>query len=161
MSLTDIHVHIGEVKVARGHETLNALLGSCIGVGFLWPSRKIYGLAHCLLAESPEKTFSIGGRYVDQAINSLFELMEITGKNFAEIQAVVAGGGNMTMPEDTAPEKLVGYINSTVAIKVLNERKIKVIHQDIGGILGRKIHINCQTGAFQIKKFPRTNVVAA
>ena len=70
----EINVHIGEVKIATSDTILRALLGSCVGVAILWPERNIFGLAHCLLARSPDKEFKVGARYVDQAIYSLLSL---------------------------------------------------------------------------------------
>lgn len=156
MSEKEINVHIGEVKTGKGEQVLNTLLGSCVGIAILWNEREIYGLAHCLLAKSKEAEFSLGGRYVDQAIFSMLKMMDTKRSRYSELKAVVAGGGNMTRPEDTPSEKLVGYLNTQIAIEILQEKNIEIIHQDIGGFLGRKMIIDCQTGDFEIKKIPRT-----
>ncbi len=134
---------------------LHALLGSCIGIAILWPQKRLYGLAHCLFAEAPEKSSSISGRYVDQAIFSLLALMHIHKEDFYEVQAVIAGGGNMTMPDTTESEKLVGVINTKAAVKCLNGYKLKIVHEDTGGLEGRNITIRCSTGSFEIRKIPR------
>ncbi|PWS15383.1 chemotaxis protein CheD, partial [Klebsiella pneumoniae] len=51
-AIEKIHVQIGQVKTGRAGQALNAILGSCIGLGLLDPARGVYGLAHCLLSKS-------------------------------------------------------------------------------------------------------------
>lgn len=153
MTHSSINVHIGEVKIASGNDELHTILGSCIGIGFLWKKRGIYGLAHCLLSKSPNRDVEIGGRYVDQAIFSLTQLMSIT--DYRDIRAVVAGGGNMTRPDTAQPKKLVGYLNAQAALSMLDERNIIVVCQDTGGTEGRKLSIQCSTGEFEVRSIPR------
>lgn len=150
-----VNVHIGQVKVTSSGEELKAILGSCVGVGLLWRSRNTYGLAHCFLPKSPEETFEIGGRYVDQAIRSLIALMKIRPENFPEIEAVVAGGGNMTAPLTKDNSELVGGLNASAAIEQLKLLGIRVIHSDLGGVTGRKIFINGEDGSYRVRTIPR------
>jgi len=132
--IKSLNVHIGEVKTGREGQELHTILGSCIGIGFLWPKRGQYGLAHCLLPQSPsDREHELGGRYVDQAINTLCEMMGIT--NVRDIRAVVTGGANMTAPDCKHPEKLVGYLNTRSAIDTLDSLRIRILHQDTGCLL--------------------------
>jgi len=147
-----INVHIGEVKTASGDDELQTILGSCIGIGFLWKKRGVYGLAHCLLSESPTQNFEIGGRFVDQAIYSLTQLMSIT--SYRDIRAVIAGGANMTRPDAPQPKGMVGYLNAQAALNMLEAKKIIVVHQDTGGSEGRKLSIDCSTGEYYVRKIP-------
>ena len=150
-----INAHIGDVKTGKNNDTLQALLGSCIGVGMLWHKKGLYGLAHCLLPNAPQKTFDIDGRYVDQAISSLLALMHVHKDDYFEIEVIVAGGGNMTLPEDTPPESLVGTLNANSAYKMLKELKLKIVFSDTGGMVGRKIFIDCSSGKYEIRNIPR------
>ena len=153
MNSPSINVHIGEVKTGAGNVELQTILGSCIGIGFLWKKRGVYGLAHCLLSKSPDQDFEIGGRYVDQAICSLTQLMSIT--DFRDIRAVVAGGANMTRREPGQTSKLVGHLNAQAALSIMAEQNIIVVHQETGGTEGRKMSIHCDTGEFQVRRIPR------
>lgn len=155
MSLEELNVHIGEVKLGTKGQSLHALLGSCIGVAILWPERDLYGLAHCLLAKFPGKKWQKGGRYVDQAIHTLLHMMKVTKEDYGKVRVVVAGGGNMTKPENTNPEKLVGHQNKQCALTTLKSLNLKIIHEDTGGTLGRRISINCDDGTFNVKSIPR------
>jgi chemotaxis protein CheD len=159
----EIHVSIGEVKISRGGKgVLKSSLGSCVGIALLWKKKKIYGLAHCLLAEAPGATREINARFVSQAVPSLLALMKIkTPEDFSEVEAVLAGGGNMTAPVNKDPKDLVGHINTQTAESYLKKYGIKIIHQDVGGLTGKKIRLFCETGEFVIQKIPRIDKATA
>lgn len=150
-----IHVQIGEVKTGRPGQVLTAILGSCIGLGFLYPARGIYGLAHCLLSGSGANQDQISGRYVDQAVRSLISLMQVSPADHKRIKAIVVGGANMTMPPDTDPKRLIGSINSGSAYRAVRKLGIRNIYEDTGGILGRQVTIDCTTGEFEVIQIPR------
>lgn len=149
------HAQIGQVKIGRPGEYLHALLGSCIGIGVLHPDEQVYGLAHCLLSKSPEPLKKIGARHVDQAIFSLMKLMDIHEENRRRVNIFIAGGGNMTREADASPDKLVGSVNAEFAKKVLREKRLRLIHEEVGGCNARKVIIDCATGEFEIKSIPR------
>jgi chemotaxis protein CheD len=152
---TKIHVQIGEVKTAGPGQILTAILGSCVGLGFLCPARGIFGLAHCLLSDSGEVTDRIDGRHVDQAVHSLVSLMKIVPEDFRHVKVIVAGGANMTMPPDTDPLRLVGAANSSTAYRAVRRLGLRNIYEDTGGVLGRQVTIDCTSGEFQISQIPR------
>ncbi|OED50122.1 chemotaxis protein CheD [Leisingera sp. S232] len=153
-----IHVQIGQVKTGQAGQSLHAILGSCIGLGLLNPAAGLYGLAHCLLSKSPGTTDAISGRHVDQALLSLQSLMDLSGKELRKIQAIVVGGANMTMPADTEPDRLVGSINARSAYRALREAGVRNIYEDVGGMQGRQVTINCTTGEFTVASIPRLGV---
>ncbi len=153
--MTEVNVHIGEIKIAKKGETLKALLGSCVGIAFLWPQKNVCGLSHCLLPINPAPSFAIDGRYVTQAIPSLLALMKIRPENYPEIHAVVAGGGNMTSPGTNNSEDLIGAVNFSVAEAEIKKLGIKLIGKDGGGEEGRKIIIFANNFTFRIDKIPR------
>lgn len=153
-----IHVHIGQVKIGRPGQHLNAILGSCIGLGFLVPKRQIYGLSHSLLSKSPTPITELGAKFVDQAVHSLLELMEITPEEKRKVEVLVAGGGNLTGTDADGPGNRVGAINAEFAIKAVRANGLRVRYQDLGGNFGRKVEIDCDTGKFEVKTIPRLGV---
>ncbi len=151
-----IAVQIGQVKIGGPGQTLNAILGSCIGIGFLHPEREIYGLAHALLAKSDgPATVKGDGRHVDHAIESLLSGMGITNDERRSVRVILAGGANMTMPTGTEPERLVGSLNAEFAVKAVRQAGLRIRHSDLGGDHGRRVEIDCDTGEFTIKEIPR------
>lgn len=157
---TEVHARIGQVKIGREGQCLHALLGSCVGIGFLFADRKVYGLAHCLLSNSRAETHETGARHVDQAVHSLLKLMEIGPDERRRVHVILAGGGNMTMDEDADPKRLVGKTNADFAKKVIRENKLRLCDTDLGGTNARKVVIDCSTGDYSIKSIPRLGVVS-
>lgn len=151
----EIHAQIGEVKIGRSGEFLHALLGSCIGIGFLHRDEGIYALSHCLLSKAPNLTDEISARYVDQAIHSMIKLVGVTPENRRRVHVFIAGGGNMTKPDQSQDQQLVGCVNSDFAKKTLREHRLRLIHDDVGGRNARKVIVDCTTGEFTIKTIPR------
>ncbi len=154
-----IPVQIGEVKIGRAGQSLNAILGSCIGLGFLHPDAKIYGLAHCLLAKSNGPDVKGAGRHVDQAITSLLDQMNVAEESRRKLRVFLAGGANMTLPAGTDPSRLVGTVNANFARKAIREARLRVIQDDTGGEHGRRVTIDCTTGAFTINAIPRLRAI--
>ena len=150
-----LHVTIGQVKVGRAGQSLHAILGSCIGIGFLFAERGVYGLSHCLLSKGNAILTESPGRHVDSAIRTLSEMMDLTPADRRKIRVILAGGANMTMPEGTDPKRLVGSINADFALKEIKNAGFRVLHDDLGGTTGRQVTINCDDGAYSIAAIPR------
>lgn len=155
MTTEKLHVTIGQVHIGRAGQSLHAILGSCIGIGFLFVERGVYGLAHCLLSKSAEPTAELSGRHVDSAISSLSAMMSLTPPDRRKVRVIVAGGANMTMPGVTDPKRIVGQVNSEFALKALKEGGFRIQHDDIGGTSGRQVTIDCNNGSYVIAKIPR------
>jgi chemotaxis protein CheD len=150
-----VDVHIGQIKIAKNGELLKAILGSCVGIGFIWEAKGICGLAHCLLPESPSPTFEIGGRFVDQAVRSLIALMKVKHEYLNAVSVVIVGGGNMTSPGATDSSNLVGFNNFKTAINEAKKHCLKVVYSEGGGEEGRKIFIDGSNYSYRIEKIPR------
>jgi len=154
--LTEVNVHIGEIKMATEGQVLKTLLGSCVGIGFLWRSQKTYGLAHCLLPEIiPSAKTHTEGRFVEKAIPNLLQMMDVPPSKYHEIEALIVGGGNMTNPRVCNPNTLVGSANTKLAKEILTKLGIKILHEETGGEEGRKLTIFCNSGTYHIEVIPR------
>lgn len=152
-----LDVHIGEVKLARHGEELRAILGSCVGIAVIWRARKLCGLAHCLLPENPVPSFSIGAKFVNQAVPSLIALLKLSKADTRQVETVVVGGGNMTGSADADSSDLVGAHNFRVALRELQSHQLRVVHSDGGGRLGRKISVDSHECTFHVETIPRIN----
>ena len=150
-----VHVQIGQVHTGQPGEILTAILGSCVGIGFINRDRNICGLAHCLLSSTGQVTNKIDARHVDQAILSLKSLMDIDDDERRRVQVVLCGGANMSLPEDTDPKRLVGTTNAKFARKAIKAAGFRLSHEDLGGVLGRQVTIDCATRQHLIAKIPR------
>lgn len=151
----ELPVQIGQVKIGRAGQSLNAILGSCIGLGFLYPKKQVFGLAHALLAKSTGPSVKGDGRHVDHAIDSLLSMLEVEDRDRRKIGVFLAGGANMTLPKGTDPARLVGTVNANFARSALKAAGLRVMHDDTGGEHGRRVTIDCTTGEFKIDAIPR------
>ena len=147
------HVGMGEVKIGRTTEILQATLGSCVGIAFIWPEGQRCGLAHCLLPESPSNIGRIGARYVSQAVPSLLLLMGIKESDYADVQVIIAGGASM-FPARSASAN-VGRQNIFAAEKYIQQYGMQVVHSDVGGRRARQIRVDCAGGEFAINQIAR------
>lgn len=158
-ALESLPVQIGQVKVGRAGQSLNAILGSCVGLGFLYSQGQVYGLAHALLAKSKGENNKGDGRHVDQAIVSLLEMMEVPDDHRRKVKVFIAGGANMTLPSDADPKRMVGTVNANFARRALREAGLRLHYEDTGGEQGRRVEIDCDTGEYTIKTIPRLGAV--
>lgn len=152
----DIQVRMCEVRIGRGTDVLRAILGSCVGIGLLWRRRGLYGMAHCLLPESPQGEPGQGAKYVTGAMPSLLQMMELERRDQDEVEAVVAGGACMVQHATMPRHGLIGEQNVRMAHRLLAETRIKVVHVDVGGESGRQLVIDCAQHQFAVKTFGRT-----
>ncbi|USX24328.1 chemotaxis protein CheD [Oxalobacteraceae bacterium OTU3CINTB1] len=143
------HVGIGELKIGGRTEQLKVLLGSCVGIAFLWKKRGRCGLAHCLLAEAAMPQTEPGARYVSHAVPSLLRLMGATTADYADIVVVVAGGGMML---DACSSRFqIGQQNADAARKYLKLYGLNVLDCRVGGKTGRTLAVDCATCSYQIE----------
>lgn len=150
-----LDVRIGEVKIAKNGEILKTILGSCVGIGIIWKSKSICGLAHCLLPKSPVPTFEIGARFVDQAIRSLMALMKIRPEDLSSISVIIVGGSNMTKPDAKDLSDLVGSSNFKMALAEVKKRNLSITYSEGGGEVGRKLSIDSSDCSYKVEEIPR------
>lgn len=147
-------MHIGEVKLGLPGHTMSALLGSCIGIALFDRSNGHCTLSHSLLPTAPANEPDNRGRWVDQAIRYALRLLDSYPNEDSQIEAVVAGGGNM-MQALANPKIQVGSANAEVAQAVLKRHNISISRLDVLGDLGRRMTIVVDNLDIQIEKIPR------
>ena len=150
-------VGMGQLSVGSHGEQLQALLGSCIGIGFLWKKGHCCGLAHCLLPEAPGADSAPGipnARYVSQAVPSLLRLMGVRQADYGDIEVVLAGGASMFGPRNGRLQ--VGRQNVEAAQKYLERCGLAVSFCALGGRHGRQLLIDCARHSYAV-----TDVVVA
>lgn len=134
------HVGMGEVKIGGSSDVLHAILGSCVGIAFIWKRGGRCALAHCLLPEAPRTgDCGVGARYVSQAIPSMLTLLGARQADYPDIEVVVAGGASMFR----GTHFHIGEQNAAAAQKYLAECGLNVSYCDLGGRCGRQMSIDC------------------
>jgi chemotaxis protein CheD len=152
-NIEDIHVGIGEYKVARAPGRLVTLgLGSCVGVSLWDPLRKIGGLLHVMLPNSREFTkINKKEKYADLGIPLIVNDMVRQGAGRNRIQAKLVGGAQMFTGVDKKQLFNIGERNVEVSRKILEELSIRIVSEDVGGNKGRTMYLNLATGEVLIK----------
>ena len=113
-------------------------LGSCIGLAMFCPSKNLVGLAHVALPSSKtdlEKSLKVPGYFADTAINALYTKMIESGCPGDKIYAKIAGGAKTRV--ELGDYFAIGQKNSVAVKAGLLKKKIKILSEDLGGVLSR------------------------
>lgn len=150
-----LQVAMGQLKLGARTDQLQALLGSCVGIGLIWKKRGICALAHCLLPECPQMADEFGARYVNQAVPSLLRLLGATAADLDDIEVIVAGGA--TMLNGCSSRLQIGQQNADAARKHLRQHGLNnVTYCRVGGKCGRTIAIDCATCTYAVQEIVTT-----
>ncbi|WP_343732576.1 chemotaxis protein CheD [Duganella sp.] len=155
-------VAMGQLKVGTHAGHLQALLGSCVGIAFIWKKQRRCALAHCLLPECEQANNELGARYVSQAVPSLLRLIGATEADYADIEVVLAGGA--TMLNGCSSRFQIGQQNADAARRHLRKYGLHVSYCRVGGKSGRTMNIDCATCEYTVQEISpssRTGVAHA
>lgn len=126
---------------------VTTILGSCVAVCLYDQKLQIGGINHYMLPLWNGQGLA-SPKYGNIAIEKLIEKMVSLGCNKNGLQAKIFGGGEVI--ETTVTQFNIGARNIKLAYEMLEELKIPIIGQSVGGKLGRKILFNTDT--FEIKQ---------
>lgn len=154
-----IIVGMADLKVAQAPDVLTTLgLGSCVGIALYDPTKKIIGLAHCMLPDSTQiQNNSNIAKFVDTAVIRLINDMGRAGANKNMIKAKIAGGAQMFAFNSTNENMRIGDRNVDATVAILNSLKIPIIGRDTGSTYGRTVELYSEDGTFLIKTIGHGN----
>ena len=149
--MEEVRVDMAYLKVDNRPVELVTSVGSCIGI-CLWDShRRCGGLAHIMLPHSslgPQEP--LPSKYADTAVIALLEgIRALTGGQY-RLSAKIAGGANM-FANTSANGLDIGKKNITAVHAALEQHKIRLLGEDVGGNHGRRISFNLTTGEIVIR----------
>lgn len=129
---------------------VTTILGSCVSV-CLWDSKlRIGGINHYLLPHGSDGDRS-SERFGDVAIRILIEKLLTLGSTKRNLVAKLFGGACLLEDMEDA-RKYVGEKNVEVARRLLEEEKIPLVGEDVGGRCARKIIYRSEDGAAWVKR---------
>ena len=152
----------GEYHVSWAPAEITTLLGSCVAA-CLWDShRKIGGMNHFMLPDSPNDAHTLGDktksmRYGLYAMEVLVNDLMAMGAKREHLQAKVFGGANITGALNT---QHIGRRNAEFVIEFLYKDKIKVVASDLGGPHSRRVRFNTQSSAVRVERVASANSAA-
>ncbi len=160
---TRIPVSIGEYYISNdpGEIIYTTALGSCIGLCMYDVHSHTAGLAHIQLPDSSintELTDVKPACFADRAINILLKEFNQRGIACAQLTISMAGAAS------TKGKQNLGFFhvgkNNIAAVETgLQEHKLTVSQQDIGGHLPRSMHIKIMNGEITIKSLDHSYIL--
>lgn len=136
----------GCIYVSSGGGAVQTVLGSCVSV-CLWDSEtRIGGMNHFVYPQTLQKDQATP-IYGNVAVIALIKLMREEGCYTESMSAHIIGGGH----PDGLTESIGGR-NVEVARKALAEKGIKILSEDVGGSVGRKVVFDLASGHVAVLK---------
>lgn len=142
---------VGEYHAAEAPTVIQTVLGSCVAVCLMDFERRIGGMNHILVPQSPDlNRFNMSARYGINAMELLINsIMKLGGDRHA-LKAKVFGGAHLfpNIPE----EKSIGRLNAEFAMNFLKKEKIDILGFDVGGHATRKLVFHTDTGQAFVRR---------
>ncbi len=136
--------------------SISTVVGSSVAVCLFDRKQKIGGMNHFQLPETREKEKATA-IYGNVATLTLIKMMLSNGSKNSHIEAQIFGGAHN--PEVSSNIN-VGINNIRTARKILNSKQIKIISEDVGGEVGRKIIFNtstCEIAVLKVKNIRQSD----
>lgn len=149
MNIEIVSLNISELVVSLDPIVVNTVLGSCVSVCLFCETGKGGGIIHFALPELPNNSVENPLRYGNYATEKLiFQVCKETSLEPFQLRAKIVGGANNIASAQKSQQ--VGQANVKVARELLNQYKIPIVGEDVGGSFGRKILFNVQSGRLQV-----------
>jgi chemotaxis protein CheD len=121
------------------------ILGSCVAVCLFDPEARLGGMNHFLLPEGRPAS----PRFADHAVPLLVARVLELGASRPRLQAKVFGGSNVL--EALRHSSVLAARNVDAARERLALERIPIVAEDVGGVLGRKLVFDVQTGSAWVR----------
>jgi chemotaxis protein CheD len=145
-------LHPGDVACAERGEVLTTLLGSCVAIILTDPRRTIGAMCHIVHSKPPLSQDKSSTSYGSVAIEAMDRLLLARGICPHLCEAYVYGGGNMFPGLIT--QSHVGDENALWTLTVLRERGVRVIGQDLGGRVYRRLRWTVGADTPEVSRVP-------
>lgn len=139
----------GFIYLADKPISISTVLGSSVSVCLFDRKQKIGGMNHFQLPEIREKDKSTP-IYGNVATLTLISMMISNGSKNRHLEAQIFGGAHNASVSDIN----VGINNIRTARRILNSKKIRIVSEDVGGEVGRKIIFNtsnCEIAVLKVR----------
>lgn len=140
-------VEPGYVYFSRRATLLRAVVGSCVAVCLWDERRRVGGMNHFLMPSVSDRK-NATPRYGNVAVAALVKVMEEAGCRRVDLVAQILGGGSPAGAERPS----LGERNVRAAREALKRKGIRIISEDTGGTVGRKIVFDTANGELAVLK---------
>ncbi|MFC7061187.1 chemotaxis protein CheD [Halobacillus seohaensis] len=149
-----IKVGIADINVACPPSILRTSgLGSCVGIILYDRMLSIAGMAHIMLpsANVEKKSTENLAKYADTAIDELVRRLINKGVSSYRLKAKIAGGAQMFQFNTASDTMRIGSRNIKAVKEKLQNLKIPIEAEDVGGKNGRTIEFDPATSVLRIR----------
>ena len=153
MTENSLAVGLGEIKVSDSPlDVLVAYgLGSCVGVGFYDPVKRVAGLLHAVLPERVNGSDPVLAKYVDTGIQKLVAEVEALGALRSRLVVRMAGGATMLLSPGVNMSFNIGERNVAKAQATLKALSFRITAQEVGGNSGRTVRLYVADGRMTVR----------
>lgn len=137
-------VMIAQIAVETAPVKLRTVLGSCIGIAMCDPRTRLGGIAHVVLPDS-RGSEALPGKFADTAVPRLIDMLTRQGGRRSRFSVKLAGGANMFRSLGTTVNN-IGEMNKEAVRRVLEEHRIPIREEHLGGDKGRRMTLDPETG---------------
>ena len=149
--MEEVRVEMAGMRVDSRPVELLTSVGSCVGICLYDSAHRCGGLAHIMLPHSslgPQEP--LPSKYADTAVPALIQGINALIGTETRFTAKIAGGANMFA--NTGANGLdIGAKNIKAVKETLNQHKIRLIGEDVGGTHGRRITFNLASGTTLVR----------
>jgi chemotaxis protein CheD len=141
-----VYLAPGLLFAAREAVQVTTILGSCVAVCLWDPVEGAGGLNHFLLPSGDPSSSRFGSSAIPQLVESVVAL----GAWRSRLRAKVFGGACVleAFRGDSHP---LGCRNVETARERLRELQVQIVSEDVGGLYGRKLVFDVQTGSAWVR----------
>ena len=147
-----VYVPIGGMDFNYSPKILKTIVGSCVAIALYAKPDKFGALAHIMLPKST-KHKSNNYKYADFAINNMVQLFYSKNYKSKDIIAKLVGGAKIYFSSQDSIIPDIGKENVLACRKLLIEKNIPIVAEDVLGIFGRTVLFNLLDCSIIVKSF--------
>ncbi len=132
--------------------TYQTILGSCVSLVLWDDTSRFFAMCHYLLAKTSGSVVQSPmtvGRYGELILPRLLRQAQAAGADIATMQVSLFGGASNPRSAGLAERFKVANNNVLYAREFVKDEGLKLMREDVGGSLGRKIIVDASNGDCQ------------
>ncbi|MCP4644244.1 MAG: chemotaxis protein CheD [bacterium] len=137
----------GYIYFSRRAAAVRAVLGSCVAI-CIWDRALKFGGMNHFIWPSMQDPDNATPKYGNVATTALLRMMQEAGCRRHDLVAHLLGGA----AQEDCPTDDLGGRNAAVAREVLAKKGVKVLSEDVGGHVGRKVVFDTGSGELAVLK---------
>lgn len=147
--LPRVTIHIGGLRASREPLVIDTVLGSCIAACLYDPEARMGGMNHFMLPDGIDPNNPTSTRYGVNAMELLISDLQRLGASRARFRAKIFGGGHVLKIRESAsgvPQRNIEFVH-----KFLDQEKIPIVKEDVGGYQPRRVLFNTDSSRVFVK----------